>query len=268
MSTALAIRDLHASVGSVEILRGLALDVPFGELHAIMGPNGSGKSTLCHVLAGKREYQVSGSAELAGEQMLDLAVDERSRRGLMQGFQYPTEIPGLRLRDFLAAAAEERGIDGDVLLERIAGEAPRFDMERFLDRSVNDDLSGGEKKRSEMFQMSVLRPRVILLDEIDSGLDIDAVRQVAEAVQAMRSPDVGILMITHYSRILGYVTPDRIHVMIGGRIVESGGPELADELETGGYDAIRDRLGLSAADAAPDQPRKPSEFFTDTPFDF
>ena len=262
MTTALAIRDLHASVGDTEILKGLDLEVPFGEIHAIMGPNGSGKSTLCHVLTGKSDYRASGSARLDGEDLLGTGVDDRARRGLMQGFQYPVEIPGVTLRTLLEEAAAERGADVE---GRIGTEASRFDMARFLDRSVNDDLSGGEKKRSEIFQMAVLEPKVILLDEIDSGLDIDAVRQVAEAVEGMRSPEVGILMITHYSRILRYLSPDRIHVMLDGRIVESGGPELAEELETGGYDAIRERLGIKAPEKGPE--RRPADFFTDTPFD-
>lgn len=265
MTSALAVRDLKASVADIEILTGLDIEVPFGEVHAIMGPNGSGKSTLCHVLAGKADYSVDGAAELDGSPILGLDVDERARMGLIQGFQYPTEIPGVRLRTVVEEAGEAFGIDQAELETRIAARAEQFDMARFLDRSVNDDLSGGEKKRSEIFQMAVLAPKVVLLDEIDSGLDIDAVRQVAEAVEAMRSPEVGILMITHYSRILKYLSPDRIHVMIDGRIVESGGPELADELETGGYDAIRERLGIERKVAIPE--KRPSDFFTETPFD-
>jgi Fe-S cluster assembly ATP-binding protein len=265
MSTALTIRNLHASVGDTEILKGLDLDVPFGQVHAIMGPNGSGKSTLCHVLTGKSEYAASGSARLDGEELLGTDVDDRARRGLMQGFQYPTEVPGVSLRSLLEEAAEERGADRVDLERRLGEEAERFDMARFLDRSVNDDLSGGEKKRSEIFQMAVLRPKVALLDEIDSGLDIDAVRQVAEAVETMRSPEVGVVMITHYSRILRYLSPDRVHVMLDGRIVESGGPELAEELESGGYEGIRRRLGIAAPEPAVQ--KRPADFFTDTPFD-
>ena len=266
MTTALAISDLTASVHETEILRGLDLEVPFGELHAIMGPNGSGKSTLCHVLTGTAEYEAEGSARIEDSELLGLPVDERARMGLLQGFQYPTEISGVRLRAFLDEVAEERGLDAADFDRRVAEAAERFDVARFLDRSVNGDLSGGEKKRSEIFQLSVLGPKVALLDEIDSGLDIDAVKQVAEAVEAMRSPDVAIVMITHYSRILRYVNVDRIHVMIDGRIVESGGPELADELETGGYDAIRERLGIPTA-AAGAAEKRPADFFTDTPFD-
>ena len=168
-------------------------------------------------------------------------------------------------REFLMEAADERGVEPEEAAARIEREAERFNMVDFLERSLNDDLSGGEKKRSEIFQMAVLEPRMALLDEIDSGLDIDAVRQVAEAVEAMRSPDLGVVMITHYSRILRFLSPDRIHVMIDGRIVDSGGTELAEELEAGGYGAVRERLGIVKPAAA--AVRKPADFFTDTPFD-
>ncbi len=265
MTVALEIRGLSAGVEGKEILDGLDLTVPFGEVHAIMGPNGSGKSTLCHVLTGKDGYTVSGQASLDGVELLSLEVDARARLGLLQSFQYPTEVRGIRLREFMMEAADESGIPEDEAVERIDAEAKRFDMTRFLDRSINDDLSGGEKKRSEIFQMAVLRPKVALLDEIDSGLDIDAVRQVAEAVEEMRSPELGVVMITHYNRILKYLTPDRIHVMIDGKIVDSGGAELADELEADGYDGVRTRLGIETAVNTPE--RRPSDFFTDTPFD-
>ena len=261
----LTVTDLKASVGSTSILEGFDIEVPFGEIHAIMGPNGSGKSTLCHVLTGHPVYEVSGSASIDGIQLLDKPIDERSRLGLLHGFQYPVEIPGIRLDELVREAAFERGVDDATFDSRLAEAAEQFDMTRFLDRSVNDDLSGGEKKRSEIFQMAVLGPKIVLLDEIDSGLDIDAVKQVAEAVEAMRSPEVGVLMITHYSRILKFIDVDRVHVMIKGRIVESGGPELADELEDGGYDAIRERLGIETESKAPQ--KRPADFFTDTPFD-
>lgn len=266
MSTALEVREVSAAIDDLQIVKELSLKLPFGEVHAIMGPNGSGKSTLCHVLTGKSGYQVSGSALVGGEEILTAPVDVRARTGLLQSFQYPTEVPGVRLREFMMEAADERGIDLEEAKDRIEREAERFGMEPFLDRSLNDDLSGGEKKRSEIFQMAVLRPRVALLDEIDSGLDIDAVRQVAEAVESMRSPDLGVLLITHYSRILRYLTPERIHVMIDGTIVDSGGSELADELEDGGYEAVRERLGIERP-AAEETMRKASEFFTETPFD-
>lgn len=264
MSLALKVTGLTAGVDGKQILDGLDLEVPFGEVHAIMGPNGSGKSTLCHVLTGKSGYHVEGSAALDGKDLFSLDVDERARLGLLQSFQYPTEIPGVRLREFLMEAAVEHGIPADEMARRIEAEALRFGMDRFLDRSLNDDLSGGEKKRSEIFQMAVLRPKVALMDEIDSGLDIDAVKQVSGAVEGMRSPHLGVVMITHYSRILRYLDPDRIHVMIEGRIVDSGAGELAEELETGGYESVRERLGIKKTSAAQ---KRPSDFFTETPFD-
>ncbi|MEX0947065.1 MAG: Fe-S cluster assembly ATPase SufC [Acidimicrobiia bacterium] len=266
MSSALSIRGFNAAASDKAIVKGFNLELPFGEVHALMGPNGSGKSTLCHALSGREGYQVSGEAVLDGTDLLALAVDERARTGLLQGFQYPVEVPGVHLREFVEEAAVSHGQSPEEASVRIEEAADAFDMTRFLDRALNDDLSGGEKKRSEIFQMAVLRPKVTLLDEIDSGLDIDAIRQVAAAVEAMRSPDVGVLMITHYSRILRFVIPDRVHVMIDGRVVDSGGPELADELEVGGYEGIRARLGLAAASTEA-TPRKASDFFTDLPFE-
>ena len=263
--TSLKVSALSASVGNKSILEGVDLEVPFGEVHAIMGPNGSGKSTLCHVLTGKEGYEIRGNASLEGADLLSMGVDERARHGLLQSFQYPPEIPGVRLREFLLDATDEVGVPREKAMERIEAEAARFDMVKFLERSLNSDLSGGEKKRSEIFQLAVLRPKMALLDEIDSGLDIDAVRRVAEAVESMRSPDLGVVMITHYSRILRYLSPDRIHVMIDGRIVDSGGAELAEELESGGYDSVRDRLGIPKATVR--EKVKPADFFTDTPFD-
>jgi len=265
VSIALDVKGLSAGVEGKEILDRLDLQVPFGEVHAIMGPNGSGKSTLCHVLTGKEGYLVSGSALLDGRELLNLGVDERARLGLLQSFQYPTEVRGVHLRDFMLEATDERGIAREEAERRIDDEGMRFDVTRFLDRSINDDLSGGEMKRSEIFQMAVLRPKVALLDEIDSGLDVDAVRQVASAVEAMRSPLLGVVMITHYNRILKYLTPDRIHVMIDGRIVDSGDASLADELESGGYEGARRRLGLELTATTPE--RRPSDYFTETPFD-
>jgi len=246
---ALSVADVHASVGGVEILKGVSLDVPFGEIHAMMGPNGSGKSTLCHVLTGKTDYEVTGRAQLDGEDLLGKPVDVRARMGLMQAFQYPVEVAGVALSELMREAADEAGISIEEFNARMAVAAESFDMARFLDRSVNTDLSGGEKKRSEIFQMAILKPKVAILDEIDSGLDIDAVRDVSQAVESMRSPEVGVLMITHYSRILRYIHPDQIHVMLDGRIVDTGGPELADELESGGYNSVRTRLGLEKAEA-------------------
>lgn len=268
MSIALEVSGLTVAIDDKRILDDLSLQVPFGEIHAVMGPNGSGKSTLCHVLTGSPHYEVqAGTASINGDEIFSKSVDERSRLGLLQSFQYPTEVPGVRLREFLLEAADERGIDRADAEARIEAEGARFGLERFLDRSLNDDLSGGEMKRSEIFQLAVLRPRVALLDEIDSGLDIDAVKQVAEAVEGMRSAELGVLIITHYSRILRYLTPDRIHVMIDGKVVDSGGRELADELESGGYEAVRQRLGIKRPTTEGAGTPKPSDLFTDTPFD-
>ena len=249
MSTALAVKDLRASIGSIEILKGLDLEVGFGELHVIMGPNGSGKSTLCHVLMGKPDYAATGSALVSGQELLGESVETRSRLGLGEAFQYPTEIPGITLRELFEELADQRD-DGDAIRSRVEEAAALLGTGPFLDRPVNVGLSGGEKKRSEIFQLAVLAPTIAVLDEIDSGLDIDAVREVAEAVERMRGPDIGVLLITHYNRILQYLTPDRVHVMVAGRIVRSGGPELAQELEDSGYtDLIAEFGGAKAADA-------------------
>jgi len=251
MTTALEVRDLRASIGSVEILKGLDLEVGFGELHVIMGPNGSGKSTLCHVLMGKSDYEATGSAVVAGQELMGEDVETRARLGVAAAFQYPTEIPGVTLRELLEELAEQRS-DGADIRARIDEAAVRLDATRFLDRPVNEGLSGGEKKRSEIFQLAVLAPRVAVLDEIDSGLDVDAVREVAEAVEVMRGPDVGVLLITHYNRILKYLKPDRVHVMVAGTIVQSGGPELAEELEDSGYADLVAQFGGVAPEAPED----------------
>jgi Fe-S cluster assembly ATP-binding protein len=250
MSDALQVSGLHARLGDLHILKGVDLAVPFGEVHALMGPNGSGKSTLCHVLMGKPGYEPSGSARVGDTEVLGLPVDARARAGLFEAFQYPVEIPGVTLADLLDEISDATGAAG--FEERVAGGVRTLGMEPFLGRPVNEGLSGGEKKRSEMLQLSVLRPKVAILDEIDSGLDIDAVREVAAAVEAMRDPGLGVLIITHYSRILRYITPDRVHIMMAGRIVRSGGPELAHELEAKGYDTLRRELGVAEEPAGDD----------------
>jgi Fe-S cluster assembly ATP-binding protein len=249
MST-LEIRDLHVSVqtedGPQEILRGVDLTVTSGETHAIMGPNGSGKSTLAYSLAGHPKYQVtSGTVTLDGEDVLAMTVDARARAGLFLAMQYPVEIPGVSTSNFLRTAATA-----------VRGEAPPIrkwvkevksamtDLEidpTFADRNVNEGFSGGEKKRQEILQMSLLRPKIAVLDETDSGLDVDALRIVSEGVNRYKASSteggeaVGVLLITHYTRILRYIKPDHVHVFVAGRIVESGGPDLADELEANGY---------------------------------
>lgn len=249
---ALEITGLEAGLGDLQILKGVDLTVPFGEVHALMGPNGSGKSTLCHVLMGKPEYETTaGSARVGGDELLGLGVDERARLGLFEAFQYPVEVPGVTLADLLDEIAAAAG-DAGGFRARSEAASEELGMGRFLERPVNEGLSGGEKKRSEIFQLMSMAPRAAVLDEIDSGLDIDAVREVAAAVEAMRSPDLGVLLITHYSRILRYVTPDRVHVMMNGRVVRSGGPELAEELEAKGYDAIAADLGIAIADEPDD----------------
>jgi Fe-S cluster assembly ATP-binding protein len=234
MTDALVVQDLRAQIGDLEILRGVDLSVPFGEVHAIMGPNGSGKSTFSHVLMGKQDYQATGSALVGGVEIMGLTTDQRARAGLYEAFQYPTEIPGVSLDELTAEMAlsnpDDHGFEA-----RIDSISERLDMARFRTRAVNLGLSGGEKKRSEMYLLGVAKPKVAILDEIDSGLDIDAVREVASIVEDLRSPEVGIVLITHYSRILRYLSVDAVHVMVSGRIVKSGGPEVAEELEGSGY---------------------------------
>jgi Fe-S cluster assembly ATP-binding protein len=242
--TALSVRRLSASLGDVSILQGVDLDLPYGELHALMGPNGSGKSTFCHVLLGKEEYSAVGSALVGGQEIVGLPVDARARAGLFVGFQYPVDVPGVTLRELLEEMGRSSGADTGYWAA-VEEAASRIGVQPFLDRPVNEGLSGGEKKRSEMLQLLALRPKAVLLDEIDSGLDIDAVRDVAAAVEILRSPGLGMLLITHYSRILRYLAVDRVHVMAAGRIVRSGGMDLAAELEAGGYDSILQEAGVA-----------------------
>lgn len=241
MTNALTISGITARLGDLEILKGVDLEVPFGEIHALMGPNGSGKSTLCHALMGKQDYTVEGSALVGGTELIGLPVDARARAGLFEAFQYPVEVPGVHLHE-LIAEMEPLGATG--YTDRVERATKRLRMDRFLDRAVNVGLSGGEKKRSEMYQLAVATPTVAILDEIDSGLDIDAVREVAELVEDLRGPGIGVVIITHYSRILRYMNPDRVHVMMGGRIVKSGGPEVAEDLEATGYGELRRELEL------------------------
>jgi Fe-S cluster assembly ATP-binding protein len=241
----LKIENLHASIEDKAILKGVTLEVPAGEVHAIMGPNGAGKSTLSYVLTGRQGYQVTqGSATLNGEDLLALEPNERAARGLFLSFQYPLEIPGVPaltfIRTALNAQRKARGepeITAPAFLklarEKAAALKIDFDM---LKRALNVGFSGGEKKRMEIFQMAMLSPRFLILDETDSGLDIDALRIVSEGVNALRAPDRGMLVITHYQRLLDYIKPDRVHVLSAGRIVASGGPDLALELEREGYD--------------------------------
>ncbi|MEA5362697.1 Fe-S cluster assembly ATPase SufC [Amycolatopsis sp., V23-08] len=241
----LEIKDLHASVetdeGAKEILKGVNLTIKSGETHAIMGPNGSGKSTLSYAIAGHPKYQVtSGEVLLDGENVLEMSVDERARAGLFLAMQYPVEVPGVSMSNFLRTAATA-----------VRGEAPKLRLwvkevkeemgkleisQEFAERSVNEGFSGGEKKRHEILQLALLKPKFAILDETDSGLDVDALRVVSEGVNAYKaSSEVGVMLITHYTRILRHITPDFVHVFAGGQIVESGGKELADELEEHGY---------------------------------
>lgn len=241
----LEISDLHVSVGNKPIIDGLSLAVPAGEVHAVMGPNGAGKSTLSYTLAGRSGYEVTaGSATLDGEDLLALSPDERAAKGVFLSFQYPLEIPGVPaltfIRTALNAQRKARG-EGEIsapdFLKRVRAAAAslRMDMD-MLKRGLNVGFSGGEKKRMEILQMALLEPRLLILDETDSGLDIDALRIVSEGVNALRSPDRAMLVITHYQRLLDHIKPDRVHVLAAGRIVASGGPELALELEREGYD--------------------------------
>jgi len=247
----LQVRSLHVSIGDNEILRGLDLAVELGEVHAIMGPNGSGKSTLASVLAGRPGYNVTaGQVRYDGRNLLQMPADERARAGLFLAFQYPVELPGIRNREFLRTALDAlRGSRGlpklavrefNKLLDARAKEVG-FDPE-LMKRSVNEGFSGGEKKRNEILQMSVLDPKLALLDETDSGLDIDALKIVAEGINKFRGPQKAIVLVTHYQRILNYITPDVVHVLIDGRIVRSGGRELALELEARGYEWIREAV--------------------------
>ena len=251
----LVVRNLHASVEGLEILKGIDLEVNAGEVHAIMGPNGSGKSTLAQVIAGREAYEVTaGEVLYQGKDLLDLAPDVRACEGIFVAFQYPVEIPGVSTQYFLKTALnairKHRGQDEiDVVdfLALVKDKLKLVDMdERLLNRAINEGFSGGEKKRNEIFQMAVLEPKLAILDETDSGLDIDALKIVANGVNQLRGPDRAIVIVTHYQRLLNYIVPDFVHVLVDGRIVKSGGKELAVELEENGYAPFEKQPAIAA----------------------
>ncbi|MEM6516112.1 MAG: Fe-S cluster assembly ATPase SufC [Bacteroidota bacterium] len=247
----LKIKDLHASVEGKEILRGIDFHVKPGEVHAIMGPNGSGKSTLASVIAGKEEYEVEkGEIILDGENIDELDAEERAHKGVFLSFQYPVEIPGVSVTNFIKTAINEtrkaKGLEdmpANEMLKKIREKSEMLEIDRkFLSRSLNEGFSGGEKKRNEIFQMAMLEPKLAILDETDSGLDIDALRIVANGVNKLKSKDNAVIVITHYQRLLDYIVPDYVHVLHQGKIVKSGPKELAHELEEKGYDWIKEEV--------------------------
>ena len=244
----LSIKNLHAKVEDKDILKGINLEVRAGEVHAIMGPNGSGKSTLSSVIAGKEDYEVTdGEIYLEGEDISELAPEERAHKGVFLSFQYPVEIPGVSVTKFMKTAINEsrkakgqEEMPANEMLKLIREKSELLEIDRkFLSRSLNEGFSGGEKKRNEIFQMAMLEPKLAILDETDSGLDIDALRIVANGVNKLRSEDNAVIVITHYQRLLDYIVPDFVHVLYNGKIVKSGGKELAYELEEKGYDWIK-----------------------------
>jgi Fe-S cluster assembly ATP-binding protein len=260
MST-LSIRDLHVRVAGIEILRGVDLEVRSGEVHALMGPNGSGKSTLSHALMGRGDYEItSGSVTIDGDELLGLPTWLRAQKGLFLAMQYPVEVPGVRLEDMVATALTSRGGSTAELHERVLRESDALGVrDELLRRGVNDEFSGGEKKRAETVQLAVLDAKFAVLDEIDSGLDVDALRDVARRVERMTNEDgLGVLAITHYARLLTELRPDHVHVLLGGRIAMSGGPELADRLEAQGYDGIAAEVGID--DLTVEMPRATDPF--------
>ncbi|AIE83914.1 Fe-S cluster assembly ATPase SufC [Fimbriimonas ginsengisoli] len=251
----LEIKDLHARIEDKEILRGIDLTVNAGEVHAIMGPNGSGKSTLASIVAGKKEYEVTkGSIELDGKDLLDMDPEERAAEGVFLAFQYPVEIPGVSNTYFLRAALNairkhngQPELSMSEFMKHIRAKAQLMELDStMLSRAVNEGFSGGEKKRNEIFQMAVLEPKLCVLDETDSGLDIDALKIVANGVNALRGPERSVVVVTHYQRLLNYIVPDFVHVLMGGRIVKSGGRELALELEEKGYGFIEEEVAARA----------------------
>ena len=254
----LKITDLHVSVEGAPILRGVDLEVPRGQVHAIMGPNGSGKSTLAQVLLGHPAYEVTrGSITFKGQEIVDLGPDERARLGMFLAFQYPVEVPGVSVSNFLRTAmGAVRGQDVPVreFMGQLREALRDLGMdESFARRNINEGFSGGEKKRGEILQLALIRPELAVLDETDSGLDIDGVRVVADAVNRLRGPDMAFLIITHYTRILNFVTPDVVHILLGGRVVRSGGKELADHLEEVGYEALRKEFGVDSDQAVTEE---------------
>ena len=247
----LTIKNLHASIEEKDILKGINLEVKAGEIHAIMGPNGSGKSTLASVIAGKEEYEVEqGEILLNGENIDELEADERAHKGIFLSFQYPVEIPGVSVTNFIKTAINEtrkaRGLEdmpANEMLKKIREKSELLEIDRkFLSRSLNEGFSGGEKKRNEIFQMAMLEPKLAILDETDSGLDIDALRIVANGVNKLKSKDNAVIVITHYQRLLDHIVPDFVHVLHNGKIVKSGGKELAHQLEEKGYDWIKEEI--------------------------
>jgi Fe-S cluster assembly ATP-binding protein len=251
----LHIKNLHAKIEENEILQGINLTVNAGEVHAIMGPNGSGKSTLASIIAGKQDYEVTaGSIELNGKDLLELDPEERAGEGVFLAFQYPVEIPGVSNTYFLRAALNavrkyrgEKEMSAADFMRHMKSKMALLELDQSLmSRSVNEGFSGGEKKRNEIFQMAVLEPRLAVLDETDSGLDIDALKIVANGVNALRSPERGIVVVTHYQRLLNYIVPDFVHILMDGRIVKSGGKELALELEEKGYAWVEEELAIRA----------------------
>ena len=244
----LSIKNLHASIEDKEILKGLSLEIKAGEVHAIMGPNGAGKSTLASIVAGNENYEVSqGTIELEGEDISELAPEERAHKGVFLSFQYPVEIPGVSVTNFMRTAINEsrkaKGLadmPANEMLKLIREKSELLEIDRkFLSRSLNEGFSGGEKKRNEIFQMAMLEPKLAILDETDSGLDIDALRIVANGVNKLKSKDNAVVVITHYQRLLEYIVPDFVHVLMDGKIVKTGGAALAHELEEKGYDWIK-----------------------------
>ena len=248
----LEIKDLHASINGKEILKGINLSVKPGEIHAIMGPNGSGKSTLSSVLVGNPMFEVTkGSVEFSGKDLLELSPEDRSHEGIFLSFQYPVEIPGVSMVNFMRAAVNEQRkykelppLSASEFLKVMREKRAIVELDsKLANRSVNEGFSGGEKKRNEIFQMAMLEPKLSILDETDSGLDIDALRIVAEGVNKLKSPENSCIVITHYQRLLDYIKPDVVHVLYNGRIIKTAGPELALELEEKGYDWIKKELG-------------------------